>query len=147
MIRLEDLYTLIEGNFDFLLVVDGNELITYVSPLLKQSTRTASARVVLDNKQGQWQPGLFVTATVTTSRLPVPVLVPRSAVQQQDGKPCIFVARGDAFACQSVTLGRGTEREVAVLKGLRVGTRFVSRGGFVLKSQQMKSSFGDGHAH
>ncbi len=37
MIRLENLYSLIEGNFDFLLAVDGNEKIIYVSPLLKHT--------------------------------------------------------------------------------------------------------------
>ncbi len=37
MIRLENLYSLIEGNFDFLLAVDGNEKIIHVSPLLKHT--------------------------------------------------------------------------------------------------------------
>ncbi len=37
MIRLESLYSLIEGNFDFLLVVDANENIIYVSPLLERT--------------------------------------------------------------------------------------------------------------
>ncbi len=37
MIRLESLYTLIESSFDFLLVVDANEKLVYVSPLLKRA--------------------------------------------------------------------------------------------------------------
>lgn len=37
MIRLESLYTLIESSFDFLLAVDANENIDYVSPLLKRT--------------------------------------------------------------------------------------------------------------
>ncbi|MCK4806592.1 MAG: hypothetical protein KAT09_03050, partial [Candidatus Aegiribacteria sp.] len=37
MIRLESLYTVIESSFDFLLVVDANEKIVYVSPLLKRT--------------------------------------------------------------------------------------------------------------
>ena len=36
MIHIESLYTLIESNFDFLLVVDSNENIVYVSPLLER---------------------------------------------------------------------------------------------------------------
>jgi signal transduction histidine kinase len=36
LINLEDLYSLIEGTFDFLLVVDHNENIHYVSPLMKK---------------------------------------------------------------------------------------------------------------
>lgn len=81
--------------------------ISYVSPLLSRSTRTAAARIVLDNSQGKWQPGLFVTAAVTTREVPAPVLVVRTAIQQRDGEPCIFVAKGDAYTCRGVTLGRG----------------------------------------
>jgi membrane fusion protein, heavy metal efflux system len=121
--------------------------ISYVSPLLNRSTRTAGARVVLDNKEGKWQPGLFVTATVTTDQVEVPVLVRRAAIQQREGKPCIFVEAGDAFTCRPVTLGRGNNQHVAVVKGLTPGARYVAKGGFVLKSEQNKSSFGDGHAH
>ena len=40
MIHLESLYALIEGNFDFLLVVDATEMIIYVSPLLKRACST-----------------------------------------------------------------------------------------------------------
>jgi len=36
MISLEDLYSLIEGAFDFLLVADDNERIHYVSPLMRR---------------------------------------------------------------------------------------------------------------
>ncbi len=37
MIRLLDLYSLLESNFDFLLVVDGNERVVHISPLLERS--------------------------------------------------------------------------------------------------------------
>ena len=42
MIRLESLYTLIEGNFDFLLVVDSSEAVQYVSPLLQRYCSTGA---------------------------------------------------------------------------------------------------------
>lgn len=45
MIHLESLYTLIEGNFDFLLVVDSTEMIVYVSPLLKRACSTGDCDV------------------------------------------------------------------------------------------------------
>jgi len=121
--------------------------ISYVSPLLNRSTRTAGARVVIDNRRGKWQPGLFVTATVTTDEVPVAVLVERAAIFQREAKPCIYVETGDAYTCRGVTLGRGNEHRVAVVKGLPPKTRYVARGGFVLKSEQLKSTFGDGHAH
>ncbi len=45
MIRLENLYSLIEGNFDFLLAVDGNEKIIHVSPLLKHTCSNDGSEV------------------------------------------------------------------------------------------------------
>ncbi len=46
MISLEDLYSLIENTFDFLLVADDNEKIHYVSPLMKKVCSPAGSDVV-----------------------------------------------------------------------------------------------------
>ncbi len=46
MISLDDLYSLIESTFDFLLVVDNNEKIHYVSPLMKSVCSPGGANVV-----------------------------------------------------------------------------------------------------
>ena len=53
----------------------------YVSPVVDQATRTASARVVLPNPNGAWRPGLFVTAHVLDPGRGAPSLVPRTALQ------------------------------------------------------------------
>ena len=45
MISLEDLYSLIESSFDFLLVVDNNEKIHYVSPLMENSCSATASGV------------------------------------------------------------------------------------------------------
>ncbi len=46
MITLEDLFSLIEGTFDFLLVADDNEKIHYVSPLMKKVCSPSGANVL-----------------------------------------------------------------------------------------------------
>lgn len=46
MISLEDLYSLIENTFDFLLVADDNEKIHYVSPLMKKVCSPSGTDVV-----------------------------------------------------------------------------------------------------
>ena len=40
--------------------ITGN--ISYISPIVDEATRTASARVVINNSSGKWRPGMFVTA-------------------------------------------------------------------------------------
>ncbi|MCK5035767.1 MAG: hypothetical protein KAS73_07745, partial [Candidatus Sabulitectum sp.] len=46
MISLDDLYSLIESTFDFLLVVDNNEQIHYVSPLMKNVCSSQDSDVI-----------------------------------------------------------------------------------------------------
>ncbi|MCK5842158.1 MAG: GHKL domain-containing protein [Candidatus Sabulitectum sp.] len=46
MISLDDLYSLIESTFDFLLVVDNNEQIHYVSPLMKNVCSSLDSDVI-----------------------------------------------------------------------------------------------------
>jgi cobalt-zinc-cadmium efflux system membrane fusion protein len=46
-----------------------------------------------------------------------------------------------------VRLGRANGHRVEILAGLSAGDRFVSRGGFALKSELEKAGFEAGHAH
>lgn len=52
MISLEDLYSLIESTFDFLLAVDNNEKIHYVSPLMKNVCSTRGSEVIGTHLKG-----------------------------------------------------------------------------------------------
>ncbi len=42
--------------------------VSYISPIVDETTRTASARVVINNSSGKWRPGMFVTAKVSVSQ-------------------------------------------------------------------------------
>lgn len=129
-------------------LADGEGTIDYVSPILDEHTRTTTARVVLPNGERRWRPGLFVTGRVELDRIPAAVVVPRTAIQTADGRPVVFVETGDAFAARAVELGRADAENVEVRAGLDAGERYVARGGFVLKAQMSKASFGHaGHAH
>ncbi len=121
--------------------------IEYVSPLLGTATRTATARVVLDNERRRWRPGLFAVVRVVTGAVEVPVLVPRSAILEVEGRTCIFVQEESGLVCRSVEVGRSNERTVEVRRGLNPGDRYVSEGGFTLKAELSKAAFGEGHEH
>jgi len=122
--------------------------IVFVSPVLDERTRTGTARVVLDNRDRRWFPGMFVTADVVVDTLHAPVAVPRSAVQYLEEEPVVFVRDDDGdFAPRAVVLGESDHRLLAVTAGLAPGERYAATGGFVLKSELAKAAFGDGHAH
>lgn len=121
--------------------------ISYVSPVVDETTRTALARVVLDNRDGRWRPGMFVTAEIETDRFAAPVAVPRSAVFTLDGKTVVFTADEHGFAAREIQTGRGDRNRVEILAGLHAGETYVAAGGFTLKSELEKHGFDDGHNH
>ena len=121
--------------------------IQYVAPVLDQRSRTATARVVLDNADGHWLPGMFVTATVQTGETIVPVAVPRSALFTMHGESVVFVVDEDGFEVRHVVTGPQDEFRVEITRGLQPGEVYVSQGGFTVKAEFGKATFGDGHNH
>ena len=119
--------------------------ISYLSPILDEHTRTATARVVLHNSDGLLMPGLFITGRVVVEEIDVSVMVPKTSLQDIDGQPNIFVKTEDGIQAKTVRLGKENEFYVEILSGLKPGEEYVTKGGFTLKSQLAKSSFGDEH--
>ncbi len=124
-------------------------VIDFVQPLVGEETRTALARIVAPNVDGHWHPGCFVKARVTTSASDeARVVVPDTAViRMPDGDDVIFVATDHGFEPMVVALGMRSTGRVEIVAGLDPGDRYVARGGFSLKAELGKASFGDGHGH
>lgn len=126
---------------------DTKGVISYLSPIVDEHTRTASARVVLDNKNGNLRPGLFVEGNIITSEEIVDVLVPISSIQQFEGHKVVFVETPNGFVPVPVTLGRSDLISVEIISGLNADDKFVSKGAFTLRSELEKSSLSSGHHH
>ncbi len=128
-------------------IPDAEGKISYVGPLVGEQTRTALARVVLPNPDGQWRPGLFVTGKIVVENSDVPLLVPKSALQTIEERPAVFVETAEGLKPRNVTIGRSNETHVEITSGLASGERYVTRGAFTVKAQLSKGAFGDGHGH
>lgn len=122
-------------------------VIAWVSPLVSEGTRTAKARVVLNNPDGTLRPGLFVTARVAMGSSPATLVVKKSALQTYEDRTVVFVQTSEGFEPQPVEVGRQDATQVEILHGLKAGQVYVSKGAFTLKAQLGKSAFDDGHAH
>ncbi len=121
--------------------------IVYVAPVVDETTRTATARVVLSNPDGEWRPGMFVTGRVLVDEDVVDVAVPHEALISFEGKTVVFVEDDHGLEPHPVTTGRTGDHLVEIVSGLTPGERFVLRGSFTLKAELEKESFGDGHNH
>ncbi|VVN23944.1 Cobalt-zinc-cadmium resistance protein CzcB [Pseudomonas fluorescens] len=119
--------------------------VAYVDSLLGEQTRTATVRVTLENPQGSWRPGLFVTALVATDSREAKVAVPESAIQTVEDKPTVFVRTDDGFEARAVELGSRAAGHVEVTQGLEAGVQVASAGSFVLKSELGKASAEHSH--
>jgi len=113
--------------------------IDYVGPIIGESTRTAIARVVLPNREGQWQPGLFVTARVLVDELRAPIVVPESAIQTVESVPTVFVMTKGGFMARHIETGASDGRHREVQSGLGKGETYAATGTFILKAELGKS--------
>ena len=115
--------------------------VAYVGALIGQDTRTAPARITLDNPEGVWRPGLFVNVELTASSQQAAVSVATSAIQKIEGdKPVVFVPVDGGFKAQNIKLGRADSQSTEVLQGLSAGQKYVNGGSFILKSELGKAS-------
>ena len=128
-------------------IPDARGVIDFVGPILGEETRTALARVVLNNKEGVYRPGMFVTARVAVSKTPVSLAIAKTALQNHEGETTVFVETPEGFELRPVTVGRQNTVNIEILEGLKPGETYVSEGTFTLKAQLSKGAFGDGHNH
>ncbi len=119
-------------------------VVSYVGSLLGEATRTAKARVTLNNPDGAWRPGLFVTVSVVADRKAA-LTVRAEAVQTIDGKPTVFVARTGGFDARPVRLGHSDGATVEILEGLSPGDPYAATNAFVLKADLGKAGAEHGH--
>jgi cobalt-zinc-cadmium efflux system membrane fusion protein len=129
--------------------------VQYVGDVIDEKTRTVPVRVAVPNTNGALKPGMYATAEVATGNRaagdagePPHLVVPREAVHRVGDTNVVFVPAGDnRFRPVEVKLGQSSAKEVELLSGLEPGTRVVTQGAFVLKSELMKESLGEGHSH
>jgi multidrug efflux pump subunit AcrA (membrane-fusion protein) len=126
--------------------------IRFVSPLVSPETRTALARVALDNTGARFRPGTFVDAAIQLSSGREAVVIPKSAIQLVNDHPCVFVWGNGAFERRDVETGATDGTRIEVLKGLQPGEKIAAVNAFHLKAEHAKTATGDlgachGHSH
>ena len=119
--------------------LSGAGTIRYVGPLLEQDTRVSYGRIVLDNRERHWQPGLYVTARIVVEHVEVPVAVPEEAIVRMRDGSAVFRAEGNRFEPQPVVTGRTDGSLTEIVDGLEAGARIVVKKAFLLKAELGKA--------
>lgn len=119
--------------------------VSYVGSLLGEQTRTATARVTLQNPQGAWRPGLFVTVLVEADRKSAALTVPNDALQNMNGKQVVFTRTPDGFEAKPVQTGVTDGIRTEILEGVAAGDDVAGAGSFVVKAELNKAAASDSH--
>ncbi|MDO6425875.1 efflux RND transporter periplasmic adaptor subunit [Thalassotalea sp. 1_MG-2023] len=116
----------------------------YVAPKMTGG-HIARARVLIDNPDGHWRPGMHVKADIVTGKKAVSMRVEKQAIQQLMNKPVVFARFGNIFEARPLILGEADDQWVEVLSGLANDTEYVTTNSYVLKADVLKA--GASHAH
>lgn len=125
--------------------VAGAGTVRYVGPILEQDTRVSYGRLVLDNRDRRWQPGMFVAAAIAVERAQAKVVVPEEAIVRLAEGPAVFRAEGNRFRPQPVVLGRTDGVRTEIVEGLEPGATYVAKNAFLLKAEMGKSEAAHDH--
>ena len=126
----------------------GGETITgsisYLTPVAG-ANQSITARVPLENVDGHWALGTYITASIRVAEIEVPLAVKRSGLQSFRDFTVVYAQIGDAYEVRMLELGRQDDEWIEILGGLQPGTRYVSENSYVLKADVEKS--GASHDH
>ena len=86
--------------------ISGEGDVIYISPLGNNDNQATTVRVLLNNADNLWKPGLFVKADITLSETLASTVILNEALQLVEGKTILFVKGEDVFEPREIILGR-----------------------------------------
>ena len=112
--------------------------VSYIN-VMTDANQAVAARVELDNTDGAWPPGTYVTAEIQVGEYEVPLAVRRSGLQSFRDFTVVYAQIGDEYEVRMLDLGRQAGDWAEVLGGLDPGTRYVFENSYVLKADIEKT--------
>ena len=127
--------------------VTFNGSLDFVGRTMDESTRTVKTRIAVSNLDGRLRPGMFATVDVTIGVGDEGTAVPSTAILADEGRDFVFVHHADDyFVRRLVHTGRRDGEWVEVVEGVEPGQTIAVAGGFLLKSDVLRSKMGAGCA-
>ncbi|MEK9136680.1 MAG: efflux RND transporter periplasmic adaptor subunit, partial [Bacteroidota bacterium] len=123
-----------------------NGTVSSVYSVVDEKTRTVKARIEVSNSNGRLKPEMFCTVKIQTQLGKETIKIPASALLGETERHFVFIAVNDTtFEKRDVRTGVETREFAEILDGLLEGETIVVKGGFFLKSELAKETFGEEH--
>ncbi len=108
--------------------------VTVVSPALDPDSTTVQVWVRAPNPGNRLKPGSTVSVTVTTKQVPNALVIPRSALQSEQGTGAYVMAIDSAGIAHQTQVQTGIEQDgkVQIISGLKEGELIVGQGAYAL---------------
>lgn len=119
--------------------------VAYIAPSVSVATRTALARIALDNADRALRGNMYGQARIIVTDAQPTVVVPAASVQHAKGVDLVFVQLAqDEFEARRVVVRARSGNEVRLASGIAAGEPVVTTGAFLLKTETLKDSIGAG---
>ncbi|HAI75607.1 MAG TPA: efflux transporter periplasmic adaptor subunit [Microscillaceae bacterium] len=99
-----------------------------IEPKVDEATRTVVIRALCPNPARSLVPGAFAKVNLILNRSDKSLLLPTEAILPELNTNKVFVVRQGKAELVEVTLGKRTESDVEVLKGIQVGDTVITAG-------------------
>ena len=117
--------------------------VDFISPIFNTEERSAKVRVVVQNPNLRWKPGIFVTGVVSSKasnpKSKTPLYVPKSSVLWTGKRSIVYKQleneNGIYFKLTTVEIGKTSGDTIEILSGLQVGDEVVTQGAFSIDSE------------
>ena len=118
--------------------------VVHIGETLNPETRTAQVRCLVNNPRGNLRPEMYATIIIASEKREEVMAAPSEAVIEMQGEQVVFVTLGDGlFEKRPVQTGRQQNGMIEITGGLQPGARIVTRGGFFIKSEFLKSTLSE----
>ncbi|MDZ4084861.1 MAG: efflux RND transporter periplasmic adaptor subunit [Bdellovibrionales bacterium] len=109
--------------------------ISYIYPEIELETRTAKARIELDNPDQKLKPGMFSNISLKKN-LGEAIVIPDDAVIDTGTRKIVFVKTGTSrFEPRDIKAGPRIENTFAILSGLKEGEEIVTSAHFLIDAE------------
>ena len=102
--------------------------IRFISPAVDPTTRNVKMKAMVQNSGYRLKPGFFAEVSIQTGGNPAALIIPESALFNQEGKFFVYTVADGVARRKEVNTGVRFEGKVEILKGIQKEERVVTSG-------------------